>query len=152
MARTLHGLTVGGKPPEYFVWSEMIRRCHNQKHPRYADYGGRGVHVCDAWRGNFAAFIEHVGWRPSPELTLDRIDNNRGYEPGNIRWVTYSEQNKNRRNVILVTDDGETSCLKDYCRKIGRPYKLTLERIRKYGWSIERAVDPTPGKRARKNF
>src|SRR6266436_4256026 len=95
-----HGMTRGGKPPEYYIWSEMIRRCHNPKHERYADYGGRGIIVCHEWRKSYAAFIVHIGRRPVRKLTLERIDNSKGYEPSNVCWASYEEQNKNRRNVI----------------------------------------------------
>jgi len=79
--------------------SEAIGRCHNPNHNRYNDYGGRGIFVHDEWRteGGFQKFMEYVGPKPSPELTLDRIDNDKGYEPGNLRWATRSEQQRNRR-------------------------------------------------------
>lgn len=141
-----HGLTRGGKPPEHYVWSEMIRRCHNPKHRRFADYGARGIVVCAEWRDSFGSFIEHIGWRPDASLTLDRIDNAKGYEPGNVRWATVSEQNKNRRMSIMVEHDGQTMCLKDYCRLKGLRYGTVTSRIHKYGWPLERAIDPTARK------
>lgn len=97
-----HGLT---RHPLYRVWKDMIRRCHRSIHPRYADYGGRGIRVCKPWRG-VAGVVKFVQWNDSlPKarrwelgLTLDRIDNDLGYEPSNCRWATNIEQSKNRRS------------------------------------------------------
>jgi hypothetical protein len=82
----------------YRVWSQIIQRCTNPRHSRYADYGGRGIGVCDEWR-TFAAFRDAVGEPPhdGQRWTLDRIDNDAGYFPGNVRWATYSMQQRNRR-------------------------------------------------------
>jgi hypothetical protein len=83
--------------PEYYAWAASIRRCHNPRNPYYRNYGGRGIQVCDRWRKSFANFLSDVGVRPSPELTLDRVNNDGNYEPGNVRWATRSEQNSNQR-------------------------------------------------------
>lgn len=77
-----------------------IRRCHSPKSSSYANYGGRGLAVCDEWRDKergFERFYAHVGPRPSPKHSLDRIDNSRGYEPGNVRWADKKTQTANRR-------------------------------------------------------
>lgn len=92
MTRT-HGMS---RTPLYVLWTAIIQRCTNPNHPRYADYGGRGIAICDAWRHDFAAFHAHVGDRPKG-LTLDRIENDGPYAPGNVRWATYAEQRANRR-------------------------------------------------------
>lgn len=98
---TRHGFT---KDPslksEYSAWKSMKKRCSLESHPQYKDWGGRGISVCDKWNGSFEAFLEDVGRKPSPELTLDRIDNNGNYEPGNVRWATRYVQTHNRRNSI----------------------------------------------------
>jgi hypothetical protein len=83
--------------PEYTAWALMKSRCNNPRHPRYADYGGRGIGVCERWQMDFSAFLADVGPRPGLGYSLDRIDNGRGYEPGNCRWATAKEQASNRR-------------------------------------------------------
>lgn len=82
---------------EYIAWNAMVQRCTRASHPAFKNYGGRGIAVCAEWRHDFAAFLAHVGSRPSAGHSLDRIDNDRGYEPGNVRWATYDVQMINRR-------------------------------------------------------
>lgn len=82
--------------PEYRAWEGMIQRCTNTKNPMYRRYGGRGIAVCASWLESFANFLSDVGMRPSPELSIDRIDNDGNYEPGNCRWATRSQQQSNK--------------------------------------------------------
>jgi len=90
-----HGLR---NTPEYRAWSAMKTRCYNKKTgDKYRIYGGRGITVCREWLHNFPAFLEHIGNRPSTGHSLDRINNNGNYEPGNVRWATRKEQQQNRR-------------------------------------------------------
>ena|SRR6266481_988599 len=83
--------------PEHQVWKGMTKRCTNRNSKDYEEYGARGIAVCDEWRKSFRAFFDHIGPRPTPQHSLDRIDNARGYEPGNVRWATPKEQSNNRR-------------------------------------------------------
>lgn len=85
-----------GASPEYTAWRNMRARCLNSGHPLYANYGGRGITICDRWR-DFAAFREDMGTRPSRAHSIDRRDNSIGYGPENCRWATTTEQTRNRR-------------------------------------------------------
>ncbi len=83
--------------PEFAAWSAMKARCLNPKHPAYQSYGGRGITVAPEWVHDFKAFLAHVGKRPGPTYSLDRINSDGNYEPGNVRWASLSEQNRNKR-------------------------------------------------------
>ena len=89
--------------PEYYVWKSMVHRCINPKCKDYLNYGGRGIEVCPRWRNDFWAFLQDVGYRPQPWLTLDRINNNGDYEPLNVRWATRDVQAANQRKENNVT-------------------------------------------------
>lgn len=96
---TIHGYTSRSNPngnPTYVSWKSMKQRCYNPKNEHYHDYGERGITVCEQWVSNFSQFVKDMGERPDG-LTLDRIDVNGNYEPGNCRWVNYFVQNNNSR-------------------------------------------------------
>jgi hypothetical protein len=147
-----HGATVGGrKTPEYKIWEAMIERCENPNGPEYHRYGARGIRVCAKWRHDFAAFLDDVGPRPLSQIdpsrgarsrgySLDRFPDSDGdYQPGNVRWATSKEQQRNRTNNVLLTYQGETLCASAWAERIGlNPFTL-YDRIRAK-WSIERAL------------
>lgn len=83
--------------PLYGVWEAIKRRCYNPNQPAYKNYGGRGITMCDRWRNSYQAFVEDMGPKPSPKHSIDRINNDGNYEPGNCRWATAREQNLNQR-------------------------------------------------------
>lgn len=120
--------------PEFKIWVQILQRCNNPNNRAWKNYGGRGITVCDTWQGHdgFQRFLDDVGTRPSAHLTLDRKNNNLGYEPGNCVWVSRTTQNSNRRNVHLVTYQGRTQSLAAWSRELKRDYE-TLRRRFKQG-------------------
>jgi hypothetical protein len=119
----------------------MIDRCHrpvtDKDRKNYAD---RGISVCPEWRGSFQAFLDHVGRAPTPRHSIDRIDNDRGYEPGNVRWATPKQQSYNSRRVRLLTLNGTTLDLVDWERKTGINRITISARLDCLGWSVEKAL------------
>jgi hypothetical protein len=120
------------------IWSDMKRRCFNPKAAQYRHYGGRGIDVCERWLV-FENFYADMG-DPPLGCSIDRVDNDGNYGPGNCRWADRQQQNKNKRQTRLVTLNGVTKCLKDWCRDLGVPYERILHRINDGGWPIERAL------------
>lgn len=131
--------------PLFKVWSAMHDRCRNEKNRSYANYGGRGIKVCDRWTcgeaglTGFECFIEDMGPRPSPSLTVERRDNSAGYNPTNCRWDTRVAQSRNRRGLRLVTHRGETHPASVWAERYGLNYFTFVRRLDR-GWSIERAL------------
>lgn len=89
---TTHGMT---NTPEYRAWKDLKKRCNNKNIPCFHRYGGRGISVCEEWASSFMAFYDHIGPRPGKNYSVDRIDNDGNYEPGNVRWATRKEQVEN---------------------------------------------------------
>lgn len=133
-----HGLS---KMVEHRIWMEMRARCNNPRGESYANYGGRGIQVCERW-AQFPNFLADMGERPSPQHSIDRIDNNRGYEPGNCRWATRIEQNNNTRQNRPITYRGEMMTIAEAARRAGSIVTghQASSRVRS-GWSPERAVE-----------
>ena len=126
--------------PEYRVWCHIKQRCGNKKSKSYPDYGGRGIVICEQWRNSFGAFLADVGPRPSPRDTIERINVNGGYEPGNVRWATRKEQNRNTRRNRVFEIDGVSKSLAEWCELRGANYSTVLYRIAQLGWDVERAL------------
>lgn len=128
------------RTPEHYSWRAMLRRCYNPKDPSFACYGGRGIAVCDEWRKSFAAFFAAVGERPSHCNSIDRIDTNGNYEPGNVRWATQKEQARNTRVNHIVTLDGTKMCLAEAAERIGWTRGKLQNRLRRAGTDNVRAA------------
>ncbi len=133
--------------PEYRVWADMKNRCQNPRNKDYRHYGQRGITVSANWQ-HFPAFFRDMGLRPSPLHTLDRINNNDGYHLDNCRWVLRRDQSRNHRRNVLITHQGRTQCLTDWCLEFGRPQPLVANRLR-LGWSFIEAILPTKRRRPR---
>jgi len=117
----------------YRKWDSMIARCYRPSHPAYKYYGAKGIQVCQQWRHSFKAFLSDMGEAPGG-YWIDRIDNTKGYEPGNVRWVTPSESAKNRKQREQVAGS-----IRQQARQAGVSYGLVINRMVR-GWTIEQAL------------
>jgi hypothetical protein len=118
----------------------MIERCYNPHHIAYANYGGRGIGVCRKWRYSFENFIEDMGERP-PGMTLDRIDNDHDYGPGNCRWATRAQQALNTRQNRFLSLNGKTQTVREWANELGMRYQTLHIRLWR-GWPLDRALKP----------
>ena len=122
----------------YEIWCGMKKRCCNENGRSYARYGGRGITVCEEWKNDFSAFYNWAMQNGYAEnLTIDRIDNSKGYCPENCRWITNKEQQNNKRNNVLYTYNGETKTLAEWSESLGICYKTLQKRIIK--WGVDKA-------------
>ena len=147
-ANTKHRMS---KSRLYRTWAHMKDRCQNPHIRNYADYGGRGITVCDDWKDfeNFAKWALQNGYKPN--LTIERIDNDKGYFPDNCRWATSYEQASNKRSNHLYTINGKTDTITNHARKHGIDPRIVFSRLYD-GWSEYEALTiPKGGKRCRKS-
>ena len=129
--------------PTYHSWSNMKSRC---TYPYIEKYRRRNIEVCNRWRDSFESFLADMGERPEGK-TLDRIDNNKGYEPGNCRWATLKEQQRNTTRNKYLEYRGETRSLAEWSEVLGFSYSAVKQRINKLGWSVEKSFEtPAMGK------
>lgn len=138
-SRTHHMSTTS----EYRIWADMRGRCERKSFKQFKDYGGRGIAVCDRWQ-RFEKFYEDMGPRPGPEFSLDRINVNGNYEPGNVRWATDHVQRRNRRDNNFVEFGGKRLCLADWAREAN----ITSQHLRgrlKGGWPFSLAISTPKG-------
>lgn len=134
--------------PEYKTWQGIIQRCENKNGSAYDDYGGRGIKVCERWH-QFENFLADMGKRPSPEHSIDRYPNNDGhYEPGNCRWATRKEQQRNRRNTTMVELNGVSKPLQQWAEETGICVETLYSRLFEAKWDV--AVALTKPARLRK--
>lgn len=138
--------------PEYFVWINMKTRCYNKNVKEYANYGGRGIVVCDEWKNSFVDFLVDMGRIPKKNgmrYSLDRIDVNKNYCFENCRWATDEEQANNKRNNNLITLNEKTQTLQMWSKEVGISEKTIRSRL-KLGWTIEKTLS-TPVKSVKYN-
>lgn len=133
--------------PEYSAWVSVIQRCTNPKAQEYVHYGARGIRICDEWRHDFGGFYAHLGLRPSPKHSLDRIRNEGNYEPGNVRWAIPEVQQSNRRNNRWIEFNGVRKTVAQWSRELG-VHSGTIQHRIEVGWPLEAALT-TPSKRGR---
>lgn len=134
-----HGHAPAGQAsPEYRTWTLMLHRCHNPTDKRFSHYGGRGITVCVEWRESFKNFLEDMGSKP-PGLSLDRIDNSKGYSKQNCRWADARTQSNNRRSNHVIDCFGKSQTLMQWSRETGLHYRTIANRIR-LGWSVEKTL------------
>ena len=127
----------GAKTKEWRAWTEMKKRCNPGRATRFPDHAGRGIKVCSEWQNSFQAFIDSVGFAPEGnDISLDRIDNNGNYEPGNVRWATRTEQMRNKRSNRIIEAFGKSMCLSEWAEETGIPAMTIAYRIDS-GWTLE---------------
>lgn len=132
-------------------WASIKERCNNPKCKSFQDYGGRGIKL-ESYFDDYVNFRNYVMSLPNYDkveelkLTLDRIDNEKGYERGNLRWVDRKRQNRNKRTNRLITYKGDTMCLKDWSENMGIPYSTLSRRVNSLNWNIYKAIE-TPVKK-----
>ena len=129
----------GHATPEYIAWVSMRQRCYSHSYIYWSYYGGRGISVCPEWRWSFQRFFRDMGTRPSSKHSLERIDNNGNYEPGNCKWATRDEQGANRRNNRYLTHDGRTMIIAEWAREYGISQYVLYSRIDD-GWPLDKAL------------
>jgi len=134
-----HARAASGPSPEYKAWASMINRCTCPKRKDYKHYGGRGIGVCRRW-ADFRSFLGDIGLRPSPQHSLDRINNDGNYEPGNVRWATRSEQHRNMRGNRYIEFNGVRLTITDWSAKTGINCVTLKGRIDDGGWPLEKAL------------
>lgn len=125
--------------PEYQAWKNMRTRCNNHNFKDFHIYGGRGIAVCARW-DSFENFYADMGRRPGTGFSLDRIDNDLDYGPGNCRWASAREQACNRRYCVQMTFNGETKLLTEWADALGIRRSIIYDRITKHGWDTDRAL------------
>ena len=128
----------------YWVWVAIKQRCLNPENPAFKNYGGRGITLHPEWAESFQAFKDAVGPKPSPAHTLDREQNELGYQPGNLRWATRKVQALNRRGLCLLTFNGETLALTAWADKLGLSPKTLRARLED-GWPLDKALQTPSG-------
>lgn len=131
--------------PEYHCWQSMVKRCSSPANIEFARYGDRGITVCERWK-SYVNFRMDMGPRPSPQHSIERRDNNAGYEPGNCYWATKSAQARNRRSSRMLVYSGRTMCVAAWAEEVGIKSTTLRERLDRYGWSVHDALSIPTGR------
>ena len=134
-ARFKHGMS---KTPVYKAWQMMRDRCENSANPHFHNYGGRGIAVCERWQ-EFSNFLADMGMRPKG-FDIDREDNDKGYEPGNCRWVTRKRNMNNLRGNNRIEYDGQSRTVPEWAEILGMHEETLRHRVNR-GWTAERAIE-----------
>ena len=135
-----HHVHDGRRTELYSHWCAMKARCNNKNSANWHSYGGRGIKVCDEWQ-TFPAFRDWAmanGYKDG--LTIDRIDNDKGYEPSNCRWVTMKQQSRNTSRNLYFTIDGVRKSFSEWCEEYNVPSRAIYQRLKR-GWEIEEALE-----------
>lgn len=140
--QTKHGCAGSSSTPEYIAWNNIKFRCYNPKSEEYENYGGRGIVMCDRWLHSFENFISDVGLRPTKYHSLDRFPNNETghYEPGNVRWGTQEQQQRNKRNNHWVEYNGERLIFNDWHKRLDMPkgyIRYHLDKGKSLEWVVQ---------------
>lgn len=143
-SRTVHGhRKVGVRSPTYNSWQAMHQRCSDPSRDNYHLYGGRGIKVCERW-GSFDLFLEDMGSRPYA-TSIDRRNSNGNYEPDNCFWASDNQQANNKRSNIVISHNGESRTLAEWCQATGISYGCAYTRIRRQGWNPIAAITTMAG-------
>jgi len=137
---TTHNYSISNTD-EYNSWMHMNQRCSNPNSKDYKNYGGRGITVYPLWQNSFEAFLVYMGPKPSPDYSIERIDVNKGYYPGNVRWATSLEQSRNKRNNVMIEINDVCKTAAEWAEDdiCGVPLKTIYKRIER-GWDPVEAV------------
>ncbi len=140
-----HGCSIGARRKLYDVWRQMRRRCYDPACKDYPLWGGRGIGVCHEWHNPraFCEWAEQNGYADG--LTIERVDNDSGYSPGNCTWIPNERQARNTRRIRYITAFGQTKSASDWARETGISYTSLIMRLN-LGWSPERALTEPPVK------
>ena len=143
MARAKHGRYASGRSKAVVALQNIRQRCRNPRNEEYANYGGRGITVCERWsgKGGLHNFLEDMGI-PEDGMSIDRIDNNGNYEPSNCRWATPKQQTINRRQTVYLEHNGKRMTIEGWAEELGVKAKMLSERYRRR-WTTGRILGQT---------
>lgn len=137
--RKIEKITFAEKHPLAYIWGNIKKRCYNPNNPKYKDYGGRGIKMCEAWLSSYEQFAKDMGPRPSLRHSIERKDNNGDYCPENCQWETSRKQGLNKRNNRRINFNGQTLTAREWSELTGIK-TTTIEARLKSGWPIDDAL------------